>query len=100
MEIVGFAARNIKELAITIPTAVIAFKSLKTVLDAAKASQIGFSAALAANPVTAVIGGISALVSVFGLLSTAVNEARRSDEELMALEQRYAESSGACHGGK
>lgn len=92
VEIVGFAARNIKDLAIVIPTAVIAFKSLKTVLDAAKASQIGFSAALAANPVTAVIGGISALVSVFGLLSTAVNEARRSDEELMALEQRYAES--------
>ena len=92
VEIVGFAARNIKDLAIVVPTAVIAFKSLKTVLAAAKAEQIAFSAALAANPVTAVIGGISALVSVFGLLSAAANEARRSDEELMALEQRYAES--------
>ena len=92
VEIVGFAARNIKDLAIVIRTAVIAFKSLKTVLAAAKAEQIGFSAALAANPVTAVIGGISALVSVFGLLSTAVNEAKYADKELMALEQRYAES--------
>lgn len=93
VEIVGFAARNIKDLAIVIPTAVIAFKSLKTVLAAAKAEQIAFSAALAANPVTAVIGGISALVSVFGLLSTAINETRQADEQLIALEQQYAEAT-------
>lgn len=92
VEVIGFAARNIKDLAIVVPSAVIAFKSLVTVLDAAKASQIGFTAALAANPLTAIVGGISALVGAFGLLSIAVNETKYADEELMELEARYAEA--------
>ena len=101
VEVVGFAARNIKDLAIVIPTAVIAFKSLKSILDAAKLSSTGFWAALSAHPLTAIAGGISAFIGVLELLQVAYNETSETAQNLAEAErvaadnQEFIDSVGA-----
>lgn len=92
VEIVGFAARNIKDLAIVIPTAVIAFKSLKSILDAAKVSGTGFWAALSAHPLTAIAGGISAFIGVLELLQVAYNETSETAQNLAEAERVAADN--------
>lgn len=92
VEVVGFAARNIKDLAIVIPTAVIAFKSLKSILDAAKVSGTGFWAALSAHPLTAIAGGISAFIGVLELLQVAYNETSETAQNLAEAERVAADN--------
>lgn len=91
--IVGFTAAVVAfkiafDVGNLISTLITAFGALKTVIDAAKVSQLELNAAMSANPIGIVLGLLSALTVGIIAYNAATKEAQKSTDEYAVATER------------